>query len=188
MANRTHRSPLVLSETQRRLLLELSRSTTAPRQRVKRSKVLLKYAEGSSLSDIRRQLGLSYPTVYKYIDSALKWGVETQLNYTPATKKPEILDDAKDWVIRLANASPLDFGLAASRWSLRLLARHISENAVGAGFPRLATASQTTVWRILKKREPAEDMPVKAVLGYRRATAPVGAESRFGARNAAAGL
>lgn len=152
MANRTHRPPLLLSKTHRRMLTDLSRSTTAPDRQVKRAQVLLKYADGFSIADIRRQVGVSCPTIYKCIDTTLAAGVERQLNPTFTTKKPEILDDAKNWVIGLACSKPSDHGLAADRWSLRVLARHVAEHAAAAGFPRLAKAGRTTVWRILKKR------------------------------------
>lgn len=162
MANRTHRPPLILSKIHRRMLTELSRSSTAPDRQVKRAKVLLKYADGLSIADIRRQVGVSCPTIYKCIDTALAAGIEQPLNPTFTTKKPEILDDAKDWVVRLACGKPRDHGLAADRWSLRVLARHVAEHAVGAGFPRLANAGRTTVWRILKNRRPPAGGPAVA--------------------------
>ncbi|BBL72061.1 hypothetical protein [Methylogaea oryzae] len=155
MANRTQRPPLILSKIHRRMLTELSRSTTAPERQVKRAKILLKYADGCSIADIRRQVGVSCPTIYKCIDTALAAGIEQPLNPSFTTKKPEILEDAKDWVIGLARANPCDHGLDMDRWSLRVLARHVAEHAVGAGFPRLAKAGRTTVWRILQSRRPA---------------------------------
>jgi transposase len=155
MANKTHRPPLILSKTHRHMLSELSRSTTAPERQVKRARVLLKYADGCSIAEIQRQVGISAPTIYKCIDTALADGVEQPLKPPLTTKKPEILDDAKDWVIGLARSKPGDYGLSAERWSLRALTRHVAEHAVDAGFPRLANAGKTTVWRILKGRRSA---------------------------------
>lgn len=175
MANKTHRPPLILSKIHRQMLADLSRSTTAPDRQVKRAKVLLKYADGYSIADIRRQVGVSCPTIYKCIDTALAAGVEQPLNPTFTTKKPEILDDARNWVIGLARSKPRDHGLAADNWSMRVLARHVAEHAIGAGFPRLANAGRTTVWRILKNRRQPAGAP--AALPARRsgAAAPLAA-------------
>src|SRR5512136_2235455 len=96
MARETGRARLVLSESDRQTLVELSRSRIAPIREVERAKVLLHYAEGVSISDIQRQLGVSRPTIYKCIDKALAAGVRAGLKdafHRP--KEPEILPDAK---------------------------------------------------------------------------------------------
>ncbi len=56
---------------------------------------------------------------------------------------------AKAWVVSLACTKPKDHGLAAELWSISALAKFVSERAEGAGFPRLANAGKSTVWRIL---------------------------------------
>ncbi|MGH8491196.1 MAG: helix-turn-helix domain-containing protein [Gammaproteobacteria bacterium] len=38
--------------------------------------MLLRYADGISISDIQRQVGVSRPTIYKCIDKALSAGVQ----------------------------------------------------------------------------------------------------------------
>ena len=45
--------------------------------------------------------------------------------------------------------SPGDNGSTAELWNVSALARFISESAHAAGFPRLANAGKSTVWRIL---------------------------------------
>ena len=153
MARKTGRMPLELSEAHRLMLAELSGSRTAPMREVERAKVLLRFADGASISDIGRQVGVSRPAIYKCIDKALSAGVLVGLRdafHSP--KGPEILDDAKAWVVSLACTKPKDHGLAAELWTLSALARHVSKNAVGAGFPRLSNASKTMVWRILNEQ------------------------------------
>ncbi|SDZ20166.1 Homeodomain-like domain-containing protein [Nitrosomonas sp. Nm58] len=85
------------------MLTELSGSRTAPAREVERAKILLRYAEGISISDIQRQVGVSRPTIYKCIDKALAAGVPVGLKDTfHHPKEPEILADAKAWVVSLA--------------------------------------------------------------------------------------
>jgi transposase len=131
MARETGRTPLVLSESHRQILVELSRSRTAPTREVERAGILLRYAEGVSISDIQRQLGISRPTIYKSIDKALAAGIRAGLKDTfHRPKEPEILPDAKAWVINLACTQPKDLGLAAELWTLSALAQHVRKHAI----------------------------------------------------------
>ncbi len=153
MARETRRAPLVLSDAHKQMLTELSGSRTAPAREVERAKVLLRYAGGVSISNIQRQLGVSRPTIYKGIDKALSAGVQVGLKDTfHSPKEPEILADAKTWVVNLACTKPKDFGLAAELWTLSALVRQVRKRAVDAGFPRLAQVGKTTVWRILNEQ------------------------------------
>lgn len=153
MARKTRRAPLELSDAHRQMLMELSGSRTAPVREAERAKVLLCYAGGMSISDIQRQLGVSRPTIYKCIDKALSAGVQMGLKDTfHSPKAPEILIDAKAWVVNLACTQPRDFGLAAELWTLSALVRQVRKCAVAAGFPRLAVVGKTTVWRILNEQ------------------------------------
>src|ERR1035437_4310766 len=53
--------------------------------------------------------------------------------------------------LRIAEVEPFtaEHGLAAELWSISGLARFVAEHAEAAGFPRLAHAGKSTVWRIL---------------------------------------
>ena len=154
MARKTQRAPLVLSDADRQMLTALSGSRTAPVREVERARVLLRYAEGTSISDMQRQLGISRPTIYKCIDKALAAGVQVGLKDTfHRPKEPEILADAKAWVVHLACTKPKDVGLAAELWTLSALVRQVRKGAVEAGFPRLAKVGKTTVWRILNEQD-----------------------------------
>ncbi len=46
-----------------------------------------------------------------------------------------------------------ELGLAAELWRLSALARYVCEHAESVGFPRLARAGKSTVWRILDENE-----------------------------------
>jgi len=115
---------------------------------------LLRYADGVSISDIHRQIGVSRPSIYKCIDKALASGVQAGLKdafHSP--REPEILDDAKAWIVSLACTKPKDHGLAAELWTLSALASYVASQAESAGYPRLSKAGKTTVWRILNEHD-----------------------------------
>lgn len=154
MARRTGRAPLTLSAAQRSMLGELAGSRTSAQREVERAKVLLAYADGKSPTEIQRALSVSRPTIYKCIDKALAAGVSTGLRdrfHRPHA--PQISEAAKAFVIDLACRKPVDLGLAAELWTLSALAEYVAANATKAGFPRLARAGKTTVWRILDSHE-----------------------------------
>lgn len=154
MARKSGRAALVLSEENRVKLGELAASRTAAVREVERAGVLLKYAEGLSISEIQRQLGVSRPMIYKCIDKALAAGVQQGLKDTyHRPHEPEITEEAKAWVVSLACVKPKDLGLAAELWSLSALARYVAEHAEETGFSRLSSAGKSTVWRILDEND-----------------------------------
>ena len=154
MAGKTKRAPLVLTPEQRARLKELGGSRTAPAREVERAKILVGYADGASIMGLQRQLGVGRPMIYRCIDKALAGGAQMGLKdayHRP--HEPEISDEAKAWVVSIACTKPKDHGLAAELWTISGLARFVSELAAGAGFPRLARAGKSTVWRILDENE-----------------------------------
>lgn len=136
------------------MLCELAGSRTAPVREAERAGVLLRYAQGTSISEIQRQLGVSRPMIYKCIDKALAAGIQVGLKdayHRPFA--PEITEEAKAWVVSVACAKPKDLGLAAELWSISALAGYVASHAEEAGFARLATAGKSTVWRILNENQ-----------------------------------
>lgn len=71
MARTTHRAPLILKPEEREQLVTLSHSRTALKREIEQAKILLHYAEGKTIQTIHKELSLSRPTIYKYIDKAL---------------------------------------------------------------------------------------------------------------------
>jgi transposase len=150
MARKSGRAALVLTPEQRATLEDLAASRTAAAREVERAKVLLGYAAGTSITELQRQLGFSRPMIYRCVDKALAAGVQMGLKdkyHRP--HEPEISDEAKAWVVSIACTKPKDHELAAELWTISALARFVSEGAQAAGFPRLANAGKSTVWRIL---------------------------------------
>jgi transposase len=147
----TQRPKLKLSKEEVDILKQKSNSRTLQKQEVQRSKVLLLYHQGVSISEIERQVGLSRPSIYKCIDKALAGGIKVGLKdkyHRP--KEPVITDEAKLWVINLACTKPKDYGYAAEMWSYSSLANHIRGQAVKSGHECLSKAAKATVYRILK--------------------------------------
>jgi transposase len=154
MARKSGRAALVLSDESRAKLGELAASRTSSVREVERAGVLLKYADGLSISEIQRQQGVSRPTIYKCIDKALAAGVQQGLKDTyHRPHEPEITEEAKAWVVSLACVKPKDLGLAAELWSISALARYVAEHAEETGFSRLGRAGKSTVWRILDEND-----------------------------------
>ena len=181
MARKTNRAALVLTAEQKDMLTGLAGSRTSPVREVERAKVLLGYAEGSSITEVMRRVGVGRPMIYKCIDKALAAGVAAGLKdayHRP--HEPEITEAAKAWVVSVACTKPKDHGLAAELWSISALAKFVSEHAEGAGYPRLAQAGKSTVWRILdehqinphkiryylERRDPEFDRKMQEVLMY----------------------
>lgn len=151
MSRKTKRAKLILTDEQRQLLTTIAQSRTAAVREVERARILLKYVEGSSISNIQAALDVGRPTIYKCLDKALTMGVEAGLKdkyHSP--KLPVITDEAKAWVINLACTKPKEHGYAAEVWSHKLLAKHTRQHAPAAGHQSLANAAKATIQRILK--------------------------------------
>lgn len=179
MPRKSRRPKLIMNEDQRNDLIRLSQSRTAPLREIQRASILIKYADGKSISSIEKDLKVSRPTIYKCIDKSLAAGIETGLKdkyHTP--KLPVITEEAKAWVINLACTKPKDHGYAAELWTLTELAKHVRKNASAVGHECLTRAVKATIHRILKsqplqphkmryyleKRDPQFDKKMREVL------------------------
>jgi transposase len=154
MPRKSQRPTLNITKDQHQNLVKLSQSRTAPLREVQRASILLKYADGNSITSIEKELRVSRPTIYKCIDKALAAGAETALKdkyHRP--KEPVITEEAKAWVVNLACTKPKDYGYAAEIWTLAHLAKHVRKHASSAGHECLKRAVKATMHRILKSQE-----------------------------------
>jgi transposase len=152
MGKKSNRTKLDLTDEQKENLLKLSQARSAPLREVQRSRILLKYAEGSDISSIAKQLNTTRRTVYKCIDKALSMGIEIALKDTyHRPREPVITEEAKNWVISLACKKPKDLGHAAEFWTRKSLAEHVKDHAEENGHPCLKKAAKATVHRILSQ-------------------------------------
>lgn len=157
------RPPLILTDESREKLTEKSRSRTEAHQQVERSKILLAYADGASVSSIARRLNTNRPKVERCIDKALQLGPLAALVDLPGRgKPPSITPEAWAWVVSLACQKPKDLGYSYELWTTRLLSKHIRENCEEAGHPCLSRLSRGTVSKILS----AEDIKPHKIKYY----------------------
>ena len=142
---------LILNEEQHQWLEKISQSRTAPMRELQRAQVLLKYADGSSVSNIKSVVHVSRPTIYKCVDKALSMGIESGLKDKYHSPKASIItDEAKTWVVNLACTKPKEHDYAAEIWTLSSLAKHTRKYAPQFGYKCLSKAVKATIHRILK--------------------------------------
>ena len=145
-----------LEQNHRAELEKLANSGMTPVVIAQRAKILLMKADGKSASAIAEELGVSQHTaelwIKKYRTRSEDDSVEYLLNVDKGRgRKEEITGEAKTWLISIACTQPKDYGYAAETWTTKALTQHINKTAVDAGFERLATITESGVYRILDK-------------------------------------
>ena len=144
------RARLSLTDEDRGWLEQLAQSRTESVARVQRAQMLLRYAEGQSISAVAQALHSNRPRVERCVSKALELGVRAGLCDLPGRgRRRSITDEDKAWVVDLACQKPKDLGYAQELWTTRLLAKHIRTHCVGAGHPRLQRLGRGTVSKIL---------------------------------------
>ena len=146
------RSRLLLDSKDIERLESIQSSRSESHARVVRSRILLAYARGETISAIARKESVCRPTVELCIDKAMAGGVDTALCDLPRPGcPPKITAEDKAWVMRLACSKPTEHGYAAEFWTLKALADHVRKHAIEAGHPALQNAAKATMQRILKE-------------------------------------
>jgi transposase len=147
--DKPQRGPLVLTAEEREKLETVSRSQTEPARRVERARVLLRYANGETISDIGRWLG-HRSRVNRWIKRAREVGPLEALNDRSRSGRPrKISPEARAWLVSLACQKPKDLGYSYELWTLDFLARHARTHCHREDHPSLAKVSPGTVWKIL---------------------------------------
>lgn len=145
-----------LDDNHKVVLEKLANSGMTPVLIAQRAKILLMKADGKSATAIAEEVGVSRHTaelwIKKYRTRSKNTSIEELLNVDKGRgRKEEITGEAKTWLISQACTQPKEFGYAAELWTAKSLTRHINETAVDAGFDRLATITESGVYRILRK-------------------------------------
>ena len=152
MPFQSRRAPLVLSAEIRERLTVISKARTQEKSHVERARMLLAYADGTSVSAIARQLGTNRPKVERCIEKALELGALAALDDLPRSgKPPTITPEARAWLVALACQKPTELGYSYELWTTDLLARHASQHGPENGHPSLAKLARGTVSKILRK-------------------------------------
>src|SRR5215470_6369066 len=119
------RAKLNLSDEERAWLVQMSQSCSASVARVQRAQMLVRYAEGMTVSAIAASLNTNRPKVERCITKALQLGVRAALQDLPGRgRRARIDEEDKTWVVNLACQKPKDLGYAQELWTTGLLAKH----------------------------------------------------------------
>ncbi len=137
-------------------LEKLSKSGMTPILISLRAKILLKKAENKSSIQVAEELNINRHTVElwckKYRNRTDDQTIMDILSVSEGRgRKEEINGEAKTWLISIACMKPKDLGYAAETWTTKALTKHINKTAKDAGFERLATITESGVYKILNK-------------------------------------
>ena len=137
-------------------LEKLANSGMTPVVIAQRAKILLLKASGKSAAAIAEEVGVNRHTaelwIKKYRTRSEEDSIEKLLSVSKGRgRKEEIIGEARTWLISVACTQPKDFGYAAETWTTKSLTQHINKTATEAGFERLATITESGVYRILSK-------------------------------------
>jgi len=116
---RTH--DLKLSKREREVLLELSRSRSAPAGQVERARIILSYVDGISISEIARDMHTDRTKIQRCIKKAKELGAcESLEDLQRSGRQPSITPEAKAWLISIACQKPADLGYPHEVWTQEL--------------------------------------------------------------------
>ena len=161
------RADLRLSPDHRAQLEAIRQSRSEPLPRVERARILLLYAQGTSVSAIARVLQTNRPKIERCLDKALQLGALAALDDLPRSGRPaRIPPEARAWMVSVACQKPKDLGYPEELWTTRLLASHIRAHCLEAGHPSLARLARGTVSKILA-RQKLKAPKIKSYLEHR---------------------
>jgi transposase len=146
----SRRAALIFTDVDKAWLDQLAQSRTEPIAHVQRAQILLRYAEGQTISAVAQALHTNRPRVERCVAKALELGVRAALHDLPGRgRRRSMSDEDRTWVVDLACQKPKDLGYAQELWTTRLLAKHIRRHCVEAGHPQLQRLGRGTVSKIL---------------------------------------
>lgn len=141
-----------LTETDLSTLESILRQSTVEARTYIRAKILLLKHDGYTYEQIADKLDVCHFSVKSCVQRFLNGGLDTALNDRKGRgRKPEISDSDITWVINRACEKPKDRGYAAELWYPASFTRFIHSIAEEEGHPRMATVSESTLRKILKK-------------------------------------
>lgn len=154
MPKTSQKPRLVINAQDLDVLETLKRSRTAPKARVERASMLLRYREGARVSDIAREFGTNRPKVERLINKALQFGALGALDDLPRSGKPEtITPEARAYLLSVACQKPKDLGYEHELWTMSLLAKHLRQHGPEHGYACLANIAKGTVSKILARHD-----------------------------------
>lgn len=153
MPFQSQRAPLKLSTEMREELSVLAQSRVAARSHGERARILLAYADGTTVSAIARLLHTNRLKVERCLNKALQFGPRAALDDLAGRGRPaRITAEARTWVGALACQKPKDLGYPEELWTTRRLAAHTRRHGPAAGHPALARVGRGTISKILRRQ------------------------------------
>ena len=141
-----------LSKEEKDRLLAITHQGTVEARVYIRAKILLLKNDSEPNQYIANRLDITAPTVSLCLKKYKEGGIDAALkDESGRGRKAEIFDDAKAWVVNIACQKPTAFGFAAELWYPTSLTKYVNAKAREAGFPRLETATVTTIRKILRE-------------------------------------
>ena len=154
MGRISRREKIVIEDNVLAKLRKLANSRTEEHRKVQRAKIITMNQNGFTDTEISRTLNIDMNTVKLCLKKCLTVGAMAAIEDLPKQGAPhKIFQEDKAWIIYLACEKPKEFGYAQEIWTITLLLKHIHENAVSKGFPRLAVISRSALWYILNNAE-----------------------------------
>jgi len=145
-------TPIYLTETEINYSQSIVQKGTVEARVYKRAKILLLKSDGMSNEAIVDKLDMTVPTVRLCLEKYSESGIQSALEDTSGRgRKAEIFDDSKAWVVNIACQKPTAFGFSSELWYPTSLTKYVQSVAVEEGFPRMATASVTSIRKILRE-------------------------------------
>ena len=143
-----------LTEEENQYLNSIVHKGTVEARVYRRAKILLLKSQGMSNEYIADKLDTTVPTVRLCLSKFIESGIQSALeDYSGRGRKAEIFDDSKAWVVNIACQKPTAFGLSAELWYPTSLTRYINTVAEAEGHPRMATASASSIRKILREAQ-----------------------------------
>ncbi len=147
-------TPIQLTKEQLQYLMSITQKGTIQARVYKRAKILLLKSQGFSNESIADKLDITVPTVRLCLEKFAKSGIQSALEDSAGRgRKTEIFDDSKAWVVNIACQKPTVFGLSAELWYPSSLTRYVNSVAEAEGYPRMATASVSSIRKILREAQ-----------------------------------
>lgn len=147
-----------LNQHDKMQLEKLAHSGMTPILIAQRAKILLRKSEGMSSTAVAEELGVNRHTVELWVKKYRERSVNKTITQILSVdegrgRKEEITGEAKAWLISVACTQPKNLGYAAETWTTKALTKHINNTACEAGFDRLATITESGVYKILDKSD-----------------------------------
>jgi transposase len=122
-----HVSKLNLTTVQKNSLKSLMKNTTTDKRNYRRLLAVIQKSNGRTFEDISKEHGVSIRTVQRWISAYLKTGTKGLEIKKKGSTKSRITDEDREIILSVLFNDPNIFGYIRNTWSLRSLAKCLTE-------------------------------------------------------------